>query len=76
MAPPGCHQPGRCKRTVAGAHGGGGCAPEEHVPRAAATWGVRASQLNVAERQPEANREKPDEQRVDVLNVIPYRLWR
>ena len=39
MASPGCHQPGRCKRTPCG----GGCAPGEHVPSAAASWRVRVT---------------------------------
>ena len=42
MASPGCHQSGRCGHH-AEAHGGRGCAPEEHFPTAAACWSVRAT---------------------------------
>ena len=40
-ASPGCHQPARCKRMPCDSSMvGGGCAPEEHVPRAAARTAV------------------------------------
>ena len=45
----------------AGAPGGGGCAPEEHVPSAAANWGVRrtAAVLLVANSDQQTGRWRP-----------------